>query len=220
MVKIEPDDFYQQYYEKIFNNGLISRFSNFMHYFIERPRKNKYFEEILEVGSGHGQHFNFVKSKYHRYTELDLRVLENSTVGSRNRVSLQGDAQNLINIRSNSIDRLIATCLIAHLPDPDKAVSEWRRVVKAGGVLDIYVPCEPGMMLRIFRAFTTVPKSEKLGLDHKSMHYREHRNSWILCNIVISECFSDDKVKIEKFPFGLPSWNFRLFDIYRIVVKK
>lgn len=217
---IDPDEYYDKYYEEVFNKGMISQFSNVMHKYIELPYRKKSFETILEVGSGHGQHFKHVTCGYERYIELDLRDLEGKEVVSGARYLLQGDAEDLQSFDDDSIHRLIATCLLVHLPNPEKALMEWRRVVRANGTLDIYVPCEPGILLRAFRFFTTVPKSKKLGINHKSMHYREHRNTYILCDILISETFTNDEIKTSRFPWPMPGWNFRLFDVYRITIKK
>ncbi len=220
IILIDPDEYYKRYYEEVFNQGLISQLSTVMHNFIEFPHRKKSFNSILEVGSGHGQHFQHVKCKFQEYIELDLRDLEVRDFSDANRKQVQGNAEDLQGFETNSVDRLIATCLLVHLPNPEKALMEWRRVVRGNGILDIYVPCEPGIFLRIFRSFTTVPKSKKLGINHKSMHYREHRNSYILCSILIKEIFVKDKIKISKFPWPIPGWNSRLFDVYRIKIQK
>jgi ubiquinone/menaquinone biosynthesis C-methylase UbiE len=43
------------------------------------------------------------------------------------------NAEKLDLIADNAYDRLTATCLIAHLANPEQALVEWRRVVKSGG---------------------------------------------------------------------------------------
>lgn len=89
-----------------------------------------------------------------------------------------------------------------------------------GGVISIYIPCEPGIVLRIARFFTTVRKSKKVGLNHKSILYREHRNIWILCDLLIREIFSDCIILSRRFPINKLSWNFNLFEIYQIKINE
>jgi len=62
-------------------------------------------------------------------------------------------------------DRVIATCLIAHLKDPEVALTEWRRVLRKGGELTMYVPCELGFSLRLFRKLFLAPKAKRLGFQ-------------------------------------------------------
>ena len=216
MSNLSSDDYYKDYYQKVFNSGVVSKMSDQVHKFIESPYKNSFFPVILEVGAGQGQHFNFVTAKFNRYIELDLRDTHDSMILGEQHIFICGDAEELNDFADASIDRLIATCLLAHLPNPEKALSEWSRVLKQHGVMDIYVPCEPGLLLRALRRVVTIPKSKKIGVDHKAVHYREHRNMWILCDLLIRENFKNDLIKISKFPIGGPFWNLRLFDIYRI----
>jgi ubiquinone/menaquinone biosynthesis C-methylase UbiE len=60
------------------------------------------------------------------------------------------DAANL-NFVDNSFDRLFSTCLLHHVTNVDSAMSEWRRVVRSGGITSIYLLCDPGMLYRWIR---------------------------------------------------------------------
>jgi SAM-dependent methyltransferase len=210
------DDFYSNYYTKIFGAGLIGKMSDFVHWILEKPYKHsEIFGTVLEVGAGYGQHSKFVKHRYDCYIETDIR--ESNYPHSNNRIKrLISDAENLTEIESNSIDRLIATCILAHLTNPEKALQNWKRVVKKKGHLSIYVPVEPSILLRLFRSVATTRKAKKMGLNHKSIHYREHRNMWIYCDLLIRETFHGSNVKSRRFPVSFLPWNLRLFDIYEI----
>jgi phosphatidylethanolamine/phosphatidyl-N-methylethanolamine N-methyltransferase len=210
------DDFYDNYHSKIFGSGIVGKIAGFVHWLIEYPYKqNRFFGTVLEVGAGEGQHFKFIKHNFDLYIETDIRESMDQPFNIKVKKMLS-NAENLDGVESNSVDRLIATCILVHLLEPEKALQNWSRVVKKGGQLSIFVPAEPSMLLRFFRFFVTSRKAKKFGLNHKSIHYREHRNMWILCDLLIRETFSESKIKSRKFPINFLPWNLRLFDIYEI----
>jgi len=107
------------------------------------------------------------------------------------------------------------------LPEPENSLIEWRRVVRADGILSIYVPCEPGLLLRATRYLTTRAKAKRLGYDHLSLHYREHVTFFVRLNLLINEVFWDCRVRRIMYPFPfLPSWNFNLWAVYQIQLPK
>lgn len=218
------DDYYKRSYDLVLNSGLIGRMSNFVHRLTEFFVPDAHYGTILEVGAGTGQHKFFVKNSFDKYFETDLRIDSPgesavSIGGKKSLISrLQSDAQDLAQFQDYSVDRLIATCLLVHLPDPETALKEWRRVLAVNGVATIFLPCEPGMLLRLFRSFTTIPKSKKLGINPREIHYREHRNMYIFCDLLIKGIFKKDDVRRIKFPLTFLPWNFRLFDL--IIIQK
>lgn len=215
------DTFYADYYENIFGNGTIGWMAGIAHRFMEKPLDKKTFTNVLELGAGNGQHRKYVRHDFSRYIETDLRITpqdEHHTEVAPGKIVERKhlNAEDLETFDTESFDRIIATCLLIHLPNPEKALIEWRRVAKPGGILTIYVPTEPGLMLRVFRSLTTKRKAHKLGLDHSAVHYREHRNMWIFINLLINEIFGGDKIKRRRFPHSLLTWNLALFDVYEI----
>jgi SAM-dependent methyltransferase len=218
-------NYYSTAYDKILNSGRIGKLSSFVHWYTEKSVPKESYGVVLEVGAGRGQHKFAVKNEFGKYIESDIRIEQDSSIplpfgDSRDSklMRLKLDAQDLKSIPDSSVDRLIATCVLVHLPDPEMALREWRRVLKPSGVASIFIPCEPGMFLRLFRRFSTIPKSRKMGIDHASVHYREHRNMWIFCKLLIDEVFECDQIKVKKFPFPFFTWNFRLFDL--VIVTK
>jgi phosphatidylethanolamine/phosphatidyl-N-methylethanolamine N-methyltransferase len=222
--KVELQDFYDNYYRRLHYSGKMEKVHNFVHYFIEKNFKsNQHFEVVLELGADLGQHREFVNHSYAHYWQTDIRTDKAKaqfTPPSPNVLIFQQDAESLNTIKDKSVDRIIATCLLAHLSDPEKALNNWRRVIKKGGVISIYVPCEPGFFLRTARFFTTARKSKKIGLNHKSILYREHRNIWILCDLLVREIFSANSISSKRFPFSKLSWNFNLFETYHIKINE
>ena len=215
------DEYYENHYERVINSGLIGKYSSFYHFLIEKDFADKKFKSILELGAGKGQHLHFLKCEYEEYLQTDIRLPNSneSSLGSK-AIWLVADAENLSTFASNRFDRTIATCLIAHLPNPEKAINEWRRVTsKCGGVVSIYVPCEPSFLLRLAQKLSTRRKATKLGIDYSSMHYREHRNHYFFIKALIFDVFKEDDIKVIGFPTRFLPFDLKLYEIYQIRLK-
>jgi SAM-dependent methyltransferase len=116
---------------------------------------------------------------------------------------------------------LVCTCLLHHLPQADSALKEWRRVVRVGGTLSLYLPCDPGMLYRAARWGTThryQRKLERAGRldDHLYLWAREHPNHVLGLRQLIRVNFACDYVRRRIFPFPWLSWNFNFYEIYDI----
>lgn len=234
MAKSNSDNFYESDYLTLLNSGSIGFVSKLVHRQIEQQANRKAFKsvprsKILELGAGKGQHLEFVKDNFLTYIESDFRFAnlpqrDKQNFGNPNQqsfiISKEIDAQNLAAFPQNEFDRVIATCLLVHLNDPEKALIEWRRVTKNGGLISIYVPSEPGLLLRFMRHWTTVRKAKKKGYNHLSIHYREHVTYFSRLNLLIDEVFEADSISKIYFPFLIPSWNFNLWTVYTIKLKK
>jgi len=172
----------------------------------------------LEMGSGQGQHFAFVKHKFGSYFETDIRVESLTTSGmvSQRRHRFTLNAEDLSGIADESYDRVIATCLLSHLSDPTKVLSEWRRVTRTGGYISIWVPCEPGLFLRFSRYFTSNLIARVQGVNHLDYLYREHKINYLTCKYAIKDVFRSDQVEAIYFPFKYLSWNFNYWKIFTI----
>ena len=209
--------FYEQQYEHLFWSGIVGGLVGVAHRIMEfRYRDKQYFSTILEVGAGQGQHLPFVKSKYSLYYCTDLIAPSNIRSSYPNLITVSEDAQAL-SFKDEMFDRIIATCLLPHLDFPDSALREWRRVLKPGGILTVYVATDPGLMLRFFRLILIAPKAIKAGFgNHLQTSHIEHRNSYLLCKTLINRNFNSDKVKLRRYPFPFLSWNFNMFAIVHI----
>lgn len=215
----EIDSFYSSHYREIMGSGLIAKVWALIHRQMERPFKNGRYEKILELGAGNGEHIPFVNCDFVEYVASDLRIENLANINnleSRIRVDVQ-DAQKLT-LSDSDYDRVIVTCLLVHLDRPEEAISEIRRVIKKEtGIVTIYLPCEPGVFLRLVRTFTTHLKARGRGVnDISRLHYLEHRNYYLAIDNLIMHEFKKSKVRKRYYPFPFLSWNFNLYRIYQI----
>lgn len=221
------DLFYSKYYDQILRTGLIGSAQDRTHIAIEKLwSPQDMFVRVLEVGAGAGDHRQFVKHKYSFYYETDIRLpdgtfepdmrskLEDSNPGVIREIA---DVMQLQYV-DGFFDRVIATCLLLHLPNPETALLEMRRVTKVtGGVITILVPCEPGILLRLSRKFLTARKAKRLGFSgYELFNARDHINYISSVDKLIKHVFEDDRVTIRRLPFHIPSWNFNLYFVYTI----
>ncbi len=105
-----------------------------------------------------------------------------------------------------------------HLKNPETALLNWKSLIKKGGELVIYVPCKPGMILRLGRRIAVTPKHRKIGiLNYHLICAREHRTSLNVLNEYIKEVFAEDRIKIHTWPImAFKVWNFNLAYVYHI----
>lgn len=230
MSDVERDDglntsserYFREAYDDVMYSGAVGVYSAMVHRLMERRYRGMRTPVVVELGSGAGQHVPYCLSDYDVYheTDLDPDLGPNGPgerfVDGKRVVRSYADAQDLSEFADGSVDRVIATCLLAHLPDPEGALREWRRVLKPGGHVTIYVPSEPGMLLRLMRNVVMVPKSRKHGQDHLGTVYRDHRNHYPGMRIMVTDVFRNDKVKRLRFPTRFVGWNFSLFEVYDI----
>lgn len=217
--KIGIQDYYQNYYQVVQSKKGVGYLSKVVHKSIEANLTvQDSFPLTVELGSGSGEHFRFVKHTYDKYVESDINVDSLPHRTSEGVIREQVDAQNLRIFQDESVDRIIATCLLIHIQNPEEALLEWKRVLKKNGKsrIDIYIPCEPGVFLRFARFFTTAQTARQLGVNHSSIHYREHRYHFVFLKMLVNEIFEDGKVSWRTYPVPFLSWNFSLWKVVSI----
>lgn len=221
-MSFDPDEFYSKNYKSFINTGAIGMVSHVTHLTLERVhwrRINNENLKVLEVGAGNCQHIKFVYGEFAEYVMSDLRPEMFPRTIERGTLMLDSVSAENIPFPDNSFDRLVATCLLAHMSNPDEALSEWRRVVKAGGIISIYVPCDPGLLLRLMQAVVSHPKKKKLGVfKPKLFHYREHKNSYVRLVEEIKNISGN--LEIVRYPFPFLSWNLNLWAVFQVTVEK
>jgi ubiquinone/menaquinone biosynthesis C-methylase UbiE len=219
----ESDLYSSKYYESVTYRGLVGLFAKMNHISLEHKpyRKNGDVTKksrILEVGAGHGQHYKYVKDDYKNYLMTDMRpTLLRDLVIDNPRIKTEAKSVNAEELpyRDNEFDRLIATCLLIHLRDPEKALREWKRDVRPGGTISIYIPCESGLLLRIAQALSTRRRQKKLGINAKYLHHQEHPYTYPFLISILKNIFGAN-LTIRKFPFILGSFDLNLWSVVTI----
>jgi ubiquinone/menaquinone biosynthesis C-methylase UbiE len=205
------------------STGILSKLWKYPHKKLERNHDNESMA-ILELGAGEGEHFHFVQSNFSKYimTDIDfdrLNIFAKSN--SDPRVDMIFANAESLPFEDNLFDRVISTCLLVHLKEPEYALDEWRRVTRNGGILDIYIPCEPGLALRVFRRLLTEPSAKSRGFHgYRLFIARDHVTSAHRVLELLKYVFRDDDVKVTYHPFVFSSWYLNLFITVRIRVIK
>ncbi len=149
-------------------------------------------ETILDIGCGSGHllyqfrhHFKkLIGLEYsqHRLEHAELNLEEFCFM------SIQGTAEDLSTLASNSIDHVVSADTIEHIPDVYKAAEEMYRVLKPGGLLVINTPnmafLKKRVLLMAGRFPSTSQKNEGLGsdilFDGGHLHYFTFRSLRLL----------------------------------------
>jgi ubiquinone/menaquinone biosynthesis C-methylase UbiE len=218
------DDFdtYQSgLYDFVMGSGQIARQWGRIHRAMERPYDHRRFSRVLEVGGGRGEHLSQVRSPVDEYVLTDLRpdrLPRNSELPGY--VTAQREDVQALSFDEHSFDRVVVTCVLPHVSDPVTALSEIHRVVKPGGDVCIYVPCEPGIALRLARRMWTVPRNRKFGItDPYFHHFREHVHYFTALNHFIRREFSADRIRTRSAPLARAPWNLSLYRLYWITAR-
>ena len=216
------DHYYKNFYSKMIgsdSSGLLSFLWKYPHRVMEKLYKSNENLDILELGFGAGEHLGFVKSDYKSYlaTDIDEARLVIPELFKSEKILTQKIDAGKLPFEDKSFDRVIATCLIAHLENPERALIEWRRVLKSGGKATIYIALEPGLALRVFRKFITAPKAKRLGFDGYNLYIvRDHINDAFRVLNILAEVFKKDEIKYSYRPFFIRSWYLNLFCVVNI----
>lgn len=207
-------------YAAVMGTGLISKTWKIIHNIMEHPFRNMEFEKIIELGAGSGEHLSAVKSEYQIYYLTDLRIEPLRKFVKKPKLQIKKIDITNIDFPDRNFDRTVVSCVLSHVNEPIEAISEIHRVTKHEGYLTIYLPCEPGILLRFIRNLTTVPKTIKMGIrDPYFSHFQEHRHYYLSLNHFIKNEFKEDQINSRYYPFPFLSWNFNLFKIYQIKLR-
>jgi ubiquinone/menaquinone biosynthesis C-methylase UbiE len=214
--------YYKNFYSRMIghdSDGVLKILWKYPHRLMEKPFKSNMQLKILELGFGEGEHLDFVATDYSEYvaTDIDQHRLNKVSNKLSDKVKTLACDAAILPFQDAEFDRVIATCLIAHLPNPEQSLLEWRRVLKPGGRLTVYVPCEPGFSLRLFRKLFTAPKAKKLGFEGFNLYIaRDHVNDAFRVLNIAAEVFRRDDLKLVFRPFYFRSWYLNLFSIIQV----
>ena len=201
-------------YEEHVSRGLNGRFHKYSHLKLERRNKSTFYSDVLEVGSGNGEHLKFITHDYSKYYMLDQQKPKNLTKSKKIKF-VKGDVHRLP-FKDAAFDRIIVTCVLHHLADPMKALGEISRVAKQGAEISILLPADPGMLFRFARLVFSDKSLKRGGIKNiKLLRALEHRNHYLSLNTMIRSTFAT--VSARNYPFLIKSHNLNFFTIYKIV---
>jgi phosphatidylethanolamine/phosphatidyl-N-methylethanolamine N-methyltransferase len=206
--------FYNQYYGQMCSgkNGsgkLAKRAISSTHRKLENNVSKSNYNSVLELGGGNGEHLDFVSHNFDKYTIVDLRVCELNGVFKQDlRInSLVANAESLP-FADNSFDRVVVTCLLHHVDNPEKVFLEIDRVLKVGGAASIFLSCDPGLLVRLLRFFTTARTARRLGFaGYDLMNARGHKNHVGSLVTLARYVFRQREMKESWYPLHIKSWN-------------
>lgn len=222
------DEYYDKHYIQVQTSGLLGAAQRGTHECLERGRLGMSFPVTLELGAGSLQHYPFVRHRRDQYIATDIRVPTQGLLvetlksgdGPADLVFQHADAMRLP-YADGSVDRIVAGCLVVHLPDPLGAVVEWQRVCRSRGVIDFLVPCDPGMLLRAFRRVISEPTASRQGVSPQQfrlVNAVDHVSSFARIKTLARAALQPGReLKINYYPFAfLRSWNLNAFAVFTI----
>ncbi len=217
---------YSENYNQIQYKGLSGLAHRIYHKKLEGRFNHKTkFNRILEIGSGSGEHYKYIKHKYSTYfmTEYDAEQISKlkKKFYRNKKIKIEYADIERLKYKNNYFDRIILTCVLHHLKDIPTALNEIRRVTKDQGTISIYLPSDPGILYRFTRKIAMFRKKEirlETGqiINRNVLHAIEHPNHIQAIRDLIMYLFRNDEIKATIFPFKIDMWNLNLFYVYQI----
>ena len=195
------------------------------HRLTERPFGPEHrFGRVLEIGAGTGEHLQFVRHAFDEYVMSDADPEALTVAGAKipaqlhGKVSCSTQTGERLDYADNSFDRVVATHVLEHIPQPHLAMREWRRVLKNGGTLSILIPTDPGMAWRLGRHLGPRRRLLAEGIAYDYVMAREHVNPCNALHALLRHYFLE--ADESWWPLRVPSMDLNLFLSFNAVVKK
>ena len=172
------------YYEKFYNRmptGETSKKSliNFIIHFFVEP-KLRFDQMRLEIGAGKGEHLEYLGAKrinsFDKYiaTDFNYNSIKDAPILSPKQLNVVCNGLELP-FKDNYFDEVVSTCVVAHVVDVEKIMSEMLRVCKVGGHISFLIPCEPSLILFCVRKLILEPKANSIGFFGYNLYIsRDH----------------------------------------------
>ena len=216
------DKYYSEVYDRYLNDECLIRVANTTLEKKIEHKSNKLDNYVLEIGGAGGEHIKYVSNfPQKNYIILDPRETSKATVRKLQKLSskikfISGVAEN-IPFPNCYFDRVVSSCVLAHLDDPLASLLECRRVTKENGTLSFLVTTDPGFLNQLVQKIYSYPKLNKLSEYPANLIYAlDHKNGVINLLAIIRYVFKNDSIKLNYYPFFIPSVNFNLAVIVNI----
>lgn len=179
-------------------------------------RRQKGQELVLDSGCGVGAHTTMLKNEGFSVIGLDLSdaMIKKAKKTNEGGMYLRGDMQTLP-LKDESIHHIVSVNALYTVPEPDKVLSEWNRVLVPGGYLHLVTFAEPLNIKEMSKEYL-----HKYGVsEYGKMFFTQFLNG--LCGMVIQNKMQkgtyhywNEKIHSAK----LKSNNFELEKMYRTYI--
>lgn len=220
----DPDTIVRDWYDKHYSQVCATADGSFFHRYMHRSMERRFdeshsFARMLEVGGNRGEHIDFVRHQFDEYVLTDLyppKLLASLETDPRIRTAACDVAE--LPFESASFDRVVSTCVLHHVDSPFRAARELRRVVRAGGVITILVPTDPGLTYRTAKALTSGRAARKAGLAqrHQLVSALDHPNHFESIKEQLRWVFRADQVSIDWLPWRAPLMSLNAFTVFTV----
>ena len=194
--------------DNLYKNFFIRTLFDLGHKYIASQGKNIN-GKILDVGSGMGYHLKFEKlSNKRTYICLDKDPTMIDKIQTPGVKKMVGSSSKIL-LKDNSIDLIIASHVLEHLPHLRSDLKELKRILKKNGKLIVVLPCDPGKLWRVLTFITPSRwRLRRLGIDYDIVMKHEHVNTFETCMRELREVFTVDQEKY--YPFLIKKYNFNI----------
>jgi phosphatidylethanolamine/phosphatidyl-N-methylethanolamine N-methyltransferase len=203
---------YEKEYEKLFITGRNGLASKIMHRLLERGLDNEHFSRTLEIGANKGEHLRHVRHSFHEYVLTDIVNRVDSYLLSPEVTFEIADVCKL-QFPDNFFDRIVVTCVIQHVENPESALVELLRVLKPDGNCRILLQSDSSILFRLIRTLTTVRFAQKVGKKEEVQLFfaREHRNNYL--NLITLAKYHYKNHNFKSFGWPIKVWPLEIFRI-------
>lgn len=214
---------YQNEYTRNSYGGGMGFVQKSMHKSIERGYDSRTsFDRVLELGGNVGEHLPYIRHKYSSYLLTDIENTiddELKTAFYLGGVVFQQENVQSLSFPDQDFDRVLNTCLLHHVPDPEVSLLEIRRVLRVGGTADIFLSADPGLLFRFARFVGPRLQTRLKGIDDLKtlMDARDHINHAGGLRRLIKHVFRRDSLTERTYPIRGLTWNSSLWHTFRIV---
>ncbi len=208
-------EYYKTFYDKAQYTGISKFGNNLVHKSMLRLLEKVCFKNFLELGCG--SHPLAEEDLFSNSNGIcsDIRIPDSEILNHFKKPFIQLNIEKLP-FKSNCFDAVFMNCLLVHLNNPVIALQELRRVTKPGGVILAVVPCDDGILLRLYQKLITNRKVASIsGMNAKYINAIDHIVSTRRMLTLIKMIFESKHTKYY-YPFKIFSINLNFFIIIKI----
>jgi len=201
-------------YDQHLYTGIQGYLMNLCHKQLEDFNFTKNISKVLEIGAGNKPHYKFLKHNYDEYHIAETSTVKIDNPEQNSKIIFMKYDGKKLPYENNLFDRIIISHCLEHIYYPEEFLREVMGKLKAGGVLSISLPTDPGLLFRLGRLymrFFSIKKNYKISpKEYDYMNATEHVNSIFNLHSIIKHNYAN--IAKESFlPFRIKSFDLNLF---------